>query len=169
MHVSAIGDGVCPLVVIVCVDPRWHESPRLKFGSRNWTMCWHLLPRPVIGGQAYRIPPMSTAEWEEKRVLFDGKDWKCVAKCRTKCKIQVHKGICPETIWAVFRGRQVRSPECHPNEGRVLLCHRSDGPDRRLVTIKSGRIQVRSKHVDEFERSYMQWAKRHAESRALHS
>ena len=44
MRVSAAGDGVCPSVVVVCVDPRWHESPRLRFSridvfgtcSRGW-------------------------------------------------------------------------------------------------------------------------------------
>ena len=36
-------------------------------------MICHLLPAPVIGRQADRIPPISTAEWEEKRALFDEK------------------------------------------------------------------------------------------------
>ena len=33
-------------------------------------MFWHVLPGPVVGGQAHRILPISTAEWEEKRALF---------------------------------------------------------------------------------------------------
>ena len=33
--------------------------------------------------------------------------------------------------------------KCHPDDGRVPLCHCCDGYDRRL-----GRIQIRSKHVD---------------------
>ena len=36
-------------------------------------MFWYLLPRPVIGRQAYRLLPMSTAEWEENKILFDEK------------------------------------------------------------------------------------------------
>ena len=28
-------------------------------------MFWHVLPGPVTRGRAYRIPPISTAEWEE--------------------------------------------------------------------------------------------------------
>ena len=41
-------------------------------------MFWHLLPVQVIGRQAYRIPSISAAEWEEQRALFDektGKVW----------------------------------------------------------------------------------------------
>ena len=57
------------------------------------------------------------------------------------CLEQVHKGICPETIWAALRGRQVRSEECRPNEGRGLQCHRSDGQDRRTGRRQSGKIQ----------------------------
>ena len=36
-------------------------------------MFWHLLPGLAIRGQACRIPPMSTAEWEEEKILFDEK------------------------------------------------------------------------------------------------
>ena len=28
--VSTAGNGICSLVVVVCVDPRWRVSPRLK-------------------------------------------------------------------------------------------------------------------------------------------
>ena len=41
-------------------------------------MFWHLLPAPVIRRQAYRIPPISTAAWEEQRAFFDertGRVW----------------------------------------------------------------------------------------------
>ena len=33
-------------------------------------MFWHLLLGPVIGGQTYRLPPISTTEWEEKRAIL---------------------------------------------------------------------------------------------------
>ena len=36
-------------------------------------MFWHLLQGQVIGRQAYRIPSISAAEWEEQRALFDEK------------------------------------------------------------------------------------------------
>ena len=36
-------------------------------------MVLQLLPAQVIGGQLYRVPPISTDEWEEKKILFDGK------------------------------------------------------------------------------------------------
>ena len=36
-------------------------------------MFWHLLPGPVIRGQAFRIPPSTTAAWGEKKILFDEK------------------------------------------------------------------------------------------------
>ena len=39
--------------------------------SVRWVVLWHLLQGLVGGGKPYRIPPISTAEREEKRALFD--------------------------------------------------------------------------------------------------
>ena len=36
-------------------------------------MYWHLLPGPVTGGKVYRIPPITSAEWEEKKAFHDEK------------------------------------------------------------------------------------------------
>ena len=36
-------------------DPRWHDSPAARDESMNDVMFWHLLPGPVIGGQAYSV------------------------------------------------------------------------------------------------------------------
>ena len=36
-------------------------------------MFWHFLQGLVLGGQTYRIPPMTTVAWEEKKILFDEK------------------------------------------------------------------------------------------------
>ena len=90
--VPPVWDCVCPWSSSL-VDPRWH-----------------LLPGPVIGGQAYGLPPMSTAELEEKRILFDdktGRVWP-IAELSERAKY-VHKGICLETLIAVFRGTEVNA------------------------------------------------------------
>ena len=55
---------------------RWLTSVAQASAARvgsNWMMFWHLLSDPIIRGQAYRFPPMSTAEWEDKRILLDEK------------------------------------------------------------------------------------------------
>ena len=55
------------------VDPRWHKSLRLEL-DQELDDVLELPPGPVIGGQAYILPPMSTEEWEKKkRILFDDK------------------------------------------------------------------------------------------------
>ena len=59
-------------------------------------MFWLLLPRPATGGQACRMPPISTAEWEEKRALFDEKrgrirpnaDFSARAKFTRECVVK---------------------------------------------------------------------------------
>ena len=72
MSASAVGGCVCPLVDVgglTLGGTSLCGSSRIK----NWKMFWHLLPRLAIGGQACRLPPISTAEWKEKRILFDEK------------------------------------------------------------------------------------------------
>ena len=54
-------DVICPLVVVVV------RSGFPACNSRE--LLWHLLPGPVIGGQVCRVPPIKTAEWEEKKEL----------------------------------------------------------------------------------------------------
>ena len=34
---------------------------------------WHLLPGPIIGGQAFRVPPLTAAARSKKKTLFDEK------------------------------------------------------------------------------------------------
>ena len=53
----------------------WHASPAARVFCRKGGRCfWHLLRGPVIGGQVYRIPPISTEKWEEKKALLDMKN-----------------------------------------------------------------------------------------------
>ena len=33
-------------------------------------MIWELLPAPVVGGQVYRLSPISTDEWAVRKLLF---------------------------------------------------------------------------------------------------
>ena len=51
-------------------DPWWHLSHAARDVS---IMFWRLLPGPVIGGQAYRIHPLSTEAWEERKIVFEEK------------------------------------------------------------------------------------------------
>ena len=51
-------------------DSRWHHSLPARDMS---IMFWHLLPGPVIGGQAYKISPSTTPAQREKKTLFDEK------------------------------------------------------------------------------------------------
>ena len=64
-------DVICPLVVVVRVG---HSAARVSaaqgFGSDNRVM--YLLP-PVTGGKVYRIPPVTSAVWEEKKAFHDEK------------------------------------------------------------------------------------------------
>ena len=43
----------------------------LLCGSRHVNHVLAPDPGPVIGGQTYRIPPLTTAAWGEKKILFD--------------------------------------------------------------------------------------------------
>ena len=76
-----VNDEKCVPSAVVSYAP-WSSSRALGsrrrkclqqgFPSRGKDACfWHLLNSPVIGGQAYRIPPISKEEWEEKKDLFD--------------------------------------------------------------------------------------------------
>ena len=48
--------------------------PQLGFSvARPERTFWQLLPAPVIGGQVYRLPPISTDEWMDKKLLSDEK------------------------------------------------------------------------------------------------
>ena len=58
----------------------------------------------MIGGQAYRILPISTEEWDEKKDLFDEKTGMDLAKRRVESESQGREGTRRETILGVFRG-----------------------------------------------------------------
>ena len=48
-------------------DPWWHKS----LAARDMSiMFWRLLLGPVIGGQTYKIPPLTTAVMERKENLI---------------------------------------------------------------------------------------------------
>ena len=89
-------DVICPLVVVV-------RSGFPACNSRE--LLWHLLPGPVIGGQVCRVPPINTAEWEEKKELSARTN---LAKRRIECEGKARQRICRETILVVFRGGHVR-------------------------------------------------------------
>ena len=97
-------------------------------------MFWHMLPGPVIGGQAYRIPPMTSAAWGERKVLFDektGRRWPD-AELRERERErererQIHEGI---RILAVAEGRR-------PGRGKL------------------GGIQIRGMHVDIYKSCHL--------------
>ena len=49
-------------------DTRRHESPQFGFSvAKQELMLWHLLLGPVVGGQVYRVLPISKEESKEKR------------------------------------------------------------------------------------------------------
>ena len=64
--------------------------PQISKDETCRIMFWHLHTGPVIGGQAYRIPPLTTEAWEEMKILFDDKtgrvwpnaEWSEKPKCR---------------------------------------------------------------------------------------
>ena len=70
----------CPLVVISRVTLE---------GIKVSTLFWHLVLGPVIGGQAYRVPPLTTKAWEERTNLFEertGRVWpNAELRERAKC------------------------------------------------------------------------------------
>ena len=41
------------------------------FNQQFKLLFWHLLPALVIGGQQYRVPPHSAANWLGKRIFLD--------------------------------------------------------------------------------------------------
>ena len=50
----------------------------LRLDLLSYKMFWHLLAGPVIGGQVYRIPPLATEEWGERKILVEeriGRVW----------------------------------------------------------------------------------------------
>ena len=55
-------------------------------------MFWHLLP-VVIGGQQYRLPPLSAEEWMDKQFLFD-----------TKSEMELPHGVVLFVGWKVCEG-----------------------------------------------------------------
>ena len=69
------------LVATTILSVESHVSSRAQqpLFSDTWPerMFWHLLPAPVIGGQVYWLPPPSTEEWLDKKLLLDEKkqDW----------------------------------------------------------------------------------------------
>ena len=48
-------------------DTRWHVSPQPVCFS-DQTACFG-----IVGGHVYRVVPISTDEWEDKKELFDEK------------------------------------------------------------------------------------------------
>ena len=67
------------VVVVVMLPLGWRVCVRTLGGTITLRLetcqscfgtCFWL---PVIGGQAYRIPPLTTAAWEEEKILFDEK------------------------------------------------------------------------------------------------
>ena len=62
----------CTVVVVSRVTLGCIITPAARAES-IWWFFWHSLQGPVIGGQAYRIPPVTSAAWEEKKILFDEK------------------------------------------------------------------------------------------------
>ena len=71
----------------------WHLSHAARDVS---IMFRHLLPGPVIGRQAYRIPPLTTKAWEERKIVFEekiGRVWPNAelserAKCTRECVLR---------------------------------------------------------------------------------
>ena len=89
------GGKVAPLVVISRVTLE---------GIIASTLFWHLVLGPVIGGQAYRVPPLTHKSMGGKNKFVRRKDWPSVAKCRTKRKSQMYKAICLKAVLAILRG-----------------------------------------------------------------
>ena len=67
-------------------DHRWHDSAAAQDMS---IMFWHLLPGPVVRGQAYMIPRFDHGGKGGKKILLDGKTrrvWPNAASSeRAKC------------------------------------------------------------------------------------
>ena len=68
-------------------------------------MFWHLLPGPVIGGQANEAVLLIWDEWRAMKNPVRCKDWENVAESRAKRKGPTHEGIRIEAVLADFRGR----------------------------------------------------------------
>ena len=63
-----------------------------------------MLPGPVIGGQTYRIPPFSTAEWEEKRAFFDEKTGRVWPNAELSARAKVTREFVLKQFWLSFVG-----------------------------------------------------------------
>ena len=100
MRLSPAVDVICPLVVVVSVRP---SAARLStaqgLDGDLWVMLWHLLPGPAVGGQAYRIPPISTAKWKEKRALFDEKTGRVGLNAESSARAKFTRGYVVKQFW----------------------------------------------------------------------
>ena len=76
---------------------RWHASPQHGSSVAKQEDVFG----PVIGGQVYRIPPISTEKWEESAPCRENR--KILAKRRIELEGYVYEGMRRERILDVFR------------------------------------------------------------------
>ena len=101
-----------------CGDPRW----RLELSRSNDVLAL----APVIGGQAYRIHPMSTAEWEEKRILVDEKMGRTWQNAGLSERAKFTREYVLRQFWQSFVEDTFDLEHAIQTKSRVVFCHRSD-------------------------------------------
>ena len=94
----------------------------------------------VIGGQAYRLLPMTTAGWEEKRILVDEKTGRVWPNAELSEGVELTRDYVVRQFWQSFLEDKFEL-------GNAIQT-KAERQDRRLGRRKLGRIQIRSKHVD---------------------
>ena len=139
------------------------------FGRDGREMFWHLLPVPVIGGQVLQRSSNQCSGRRRKESLFffDEKTGRICPSAEFSARAKFTREHGCDTILVVLRGGQVRLRQRHPERSWVLICHCSDGQNRRMGrrgrrTRELAGSTTRSEHVDLYESCCVQRAKTHA-------
>ena len=93
-------------------------------------MFWHLLQGPVIGGQACRIFPISTAEWQEKRALVDEMTGRVWPNAEISARAKFTREYVVKQFWLSFERDKFDLDNAVQTTKAEFSC--ADGQDRRM-------------------------------------
>ena len=110
---------------------------------------------------------MSTAEWEEKRILFDEKMGRAWPKADLSARAKFMREYVLRQFWQSFVEDKFDRESAIPTKAEfsyaIIVMDKIGGWEEG----KMGRIWIRSKCVEFHENSDVQWATQHAELHAL--
>ena len=94
-------------------------------------MFWHLLPGAVIGTQVFRVSPISTEEWEEKKDFFDEKTERIWPNAELSARAKFTREYVVKQFWTSFVEEKF-DLDSNPDNSCVLVCHCSNGQTWRV-------------------------------------